>query len=222
MANKTLLNACNEILKRTGIIAGDAGLLSSLTDSARQRSIDCAVQVVNEGIDDLYATSNISLPNKQAESTITLVTGTRDYTLAVAMVQLRWPFIDRANNQFIGEYPGGYNAMLIGDMEQDDTGLPHYAAIRPTDNKLFLDRAPTAEENGRVYYYQYDKDTALVSATDTVPFRDEVFRAMVPAWAQLWRRDQQNAFDRPIYQMSIGRAATRLRQLPARDSYSCR
>lgn len=222
MANKTLLNCCNEILKRTGIIAGDAGLLSSLTDSARQASIDCAVQVVNEGIDDLYATSNISLPNKQAESTITLVTSTQAYTLATDMVQLRWPMIDRAHSQFLSEYPGGYNAMLLGDIELNDTGLPQYAAIRPTDNKLWLDRAPRSEENGRVYYYQYDRDTVLTLLTDNVPFRDEVFRAMIPAWAQLWRRDRQNAFDRAIYQMSIGRAATRLRQLPARDSYSCR
>ena len=222
MANKTLLNATNEILKRVGIIAGDAGLLTSLTDSARQKSIDTAIQVTNEGIADLYVASNSALPNKQAESTITLVTGTRNYTLATTLVMLRWPLIDRTNNQYITEYPGGYNAMLIGDMEQDDTGLPHWAAIRPTDGALFMDRAPTSVENGRVYTYQYDKDTVLTLLTDTVPFGDEVFRAMVPAWAQLWRRDRQNSFDEPIYRRAVGDASLRLRKLPMRDNYSPR
>lgn len=219
---KTLLNACNEVLKRTGIIAGDAGALTSLTDSARQKSIDRAVQVINEGIDDLYATSNLSLPNKQAESTITLVTGTRNYTLATALVILRWPLIDRTNNQQIHEYAGGYNAILVGDPEQDDTGLPHYAAIRPTDGALFLDRAPSSAENGNIYTYQYDKDTVLDEAADTVPFKDEVFRAMVPAWAQLFRRDQQNDFDQAVYRRAVGNASLRLRQLPVRDSYGPR
>lgn len=219
---KTLLQSCNEVLKRAGIIAGDAGALTTLTDSARQVAIDRAVQIINEGIDDLYATSNLSLPNKQAESTITLATNTRNYSLASGLVVLRWPLIDRTNNQFIAEYPGGYNAILIADMEQDDTGQPQYAAIRPTDGALFLDKAPTANENGRIYYYQYDKDTVLDEAADTVPFTDEVFRAMVPAWAQLFRRDHQNSFDQPIYRRAVGNASLRLRRLPVRDSYSPR
>jgi hypothetical protein len=39
------LNAVNEVLKKKGIIAGDSALLTSLTDSARQVSIDLAIQV---------------------------------------------------------------------------------------------------------------------------------------------------------------------------------
>lgn len=219
---KTLLNACNEVLKRAGIIAGDAGLLTSLTDSARQVSVDAAVQVVNEGIDDLYAVTGIAHPNEQAESTLTLVTSTRAYTLATDLIQLRYPMIDRTNTQFIGEYPGGYNAMLIADPEQDDTGLPMYGAFRPTDGKFFLDRAPRAEENGRIYYYQYDKNLALSILTDTVPFNDAVFRAMVPAWLQLWKRERRNEFDAVLYRKSVGLASALLSQKQARESYSPR
>lgn len=219
---KTLLNATNEILKRAAIIAGDAGTLTSLTDSARQVSIDAAVQVVNEGIDELYSTAKLPLPSKLASSTITLATSTRNYALAATLVQLRFPLIDRTNSQFIKEFPGGYEALLINDLEQDDTGLPYYAAIRPTDGQLYLDRAPTSAENGRVYTYQYDKDTALTLLTDTVPFGDEVFRAMVPAWVQLWKRERRNEFDTALYKMNIGRASRRLRQIPDRDSYSWR
>jgi hypothetical protein len=204
------------------VIAGDAGALVSLTDSARQRPIDIAVQVINEGIDELYTTSQVPLPNEQAEGTVVLLLNTRNYTLASGLVQLRWPMIDKTNTQFLYEYPGGYNAMLLGDPEQDDTGLPYYGAIRPTDGALYLDRAPTSVEVGRTYTYQYDKDVVLSLATDTVPFKDEVFRAMVPAWAQLWKRDMRQEFDGDLYRMNLGRAARVLTQRQPRTDYSPR
>lgn len=219
---KTLLNCVNEILKRTSDIAGDAGALSSLTDSPRQVLIDLAVQVVNEGIDEVYTTSNTAMPNEQASSTITLATGTRAYALASDLVQLRWPFIDRTNNQYLTDYPGGYNAMLVADPEQDDTGLPHYGAIRPTDGFIHLDRAPTSAENGRVYTYQYDKNLALTVAASTVPFSDAVFRAMVPVWVQLFKRERKNQFDGELYRLNLGRASALLTQKQARTSYNPR
>lgn len=219
---KTLLNAVNEIFKRTSLIAGDAGALTTLTDSARQHWIDIAVQVVNEANEELYSSSNTPLPNGQAESSITLVTGTRAYTLQTGLVRLRFPMIDKTNAQYIVEYPGGYNAMLLGDMEQDDTGLPHYAAVRPTDGYLHLDRAPTSAENGRIYTYQYDKDIVLSAAADQVPYKDAVFRAMVPVWVQLFKRDERNEFDTALYRQNIGRAARLMRQVPPRDHYLSR
>lgn len=219
---KTLLNCVNEILKRTAIIAGDSGLLASLTDSARQVWIDAAVQVVNEGIDDLYAATNIAMPSEQAEGSMVLVTGTRAYTLASGLRQLRFPMIDKTNTQYIHEYPGGYNEMLIGDPEQSDTGLPYLGAFRTTDGLFYVDRAPTSVENGRTYTYQYDKDLAMTTAAATVPFNDMVFRAMVPVWVQLWKREQRNEFDTELYRKSLGLASALLSQRQARDSYSWR
>lgn len=219
---KTLLNAVNEVFKRMSLIAGDAAALTSLTDSARQHWIDLAVQVVNEANEELYSSSNTPLPNGQAESSITLVTGTRAYTLQTGLVRLRFPMIDKTNAQYIVEYPGGYNAMLLADMEQDDTGLPHYAAVRPTDGYLHLDRAPTSAENGRIYTYQYDKDIVLSAAADQVPYKDAVFRAMVPVWVQLFKRDERNEFDAALYRANMGRAARLMRQTPPRTDYSPR
>jgi len=219
---KTYLNAVNDILTRVSVIAGDAGLLSSLTDSPRQVQIDVAKQVINEGIDDLYAVSNIAMPQEQASGSMTLVTGTRAYTLASDLIQLRFPMIDRTNNQYISEFPGGYNAMLISDPEQDDTGLPMFGAFRPTDGMFFVDRAPTPIENGRIYTYQYDKNLALTVAASTVPFNDAVFRAMVPAWVQLWKRERRNEFDEGLYRKSVGLASALLSQKQARDNYSPR
>ncbi len=162
------------------------------------------------------------MPNEQGESTLTLVTGTRAYSLASDLLQLRWPFRDKTNSQFLFEMPGGYDALLNQDIEQDDTGLPHYAAIRATDGKLHLDCAPTSSENGRIYTYQYDKSLALSVAADSVPFNDVVFQAMVPVWTQLYKRDARGDFDGDLMKMNIGRASRLLTQKEPRDSYSPR
>ena len=219
---KTLLNSVNEILKRTGTISGPSGELTAITDAGRQRHIDVAIQVINEGIDELYSASSMPLPDTQAESTITLVTSQQAYTLASDLVQLRWPLIDKTNNQYLTEFPGGYNSLLLFDPEQDDTGQPHWAVIRPTDGKLYLDRAPTSDLAGRVYTYQYDKDPSLSVATDEVPFGDAVFRAMVPAWVELWNRQMRRESDDAILTLSLGRAARLLTKKQLRASWSPR
>lgn len=216
---KTLLNAVNELLKSVGEIHGDSAALTMLTSGSRQRSIDIAIQVVNVGIDELYSMMGMPVPSGQAQSTITLVTGTRSYALASDLTQLRWPFVDRTNNQYILEYGAGYNSLLLQDPEQDDTGLPHYGAINPVNGELHLDRAPDSDSNGRIYTYQYGKDLELDSASDTVPFNNIVFRAMVPVWEQLWRRKQQNDFDEGLYRLNLGRAARLLSRIAPRDNY---
>lgn len=219
---KTLLQSVNEILKRVGMIQGDDGELTSLTSTARQRSIDIAVQVINEGLDELYSIVSVPHPKEQAENTVTLVASTRSYSLASDLVALRWPMIDKTNTQYLYEYAGGYNQILFDDPGQDDTGLPRFATISPVNGNLHLDRAPTSIEDGRIYTYQYDKDLELTVAGDTVPFDNPVFRGMVPVWAQLWKRDQYREFDTDLFRLGIGRAARLLTQQQARTNYSPR
>ncbi len=219
---KSLLTAVNEILKRVSVIAGDSGALTSLTNSARQVAIDIAVQVVNEAADELYSSSNLAMPTGQAEDTITLILGVRSYPLAADLVRLRYPFIDRENTQHLFEFPGGYNRILIFDPEQDDDGLPHFGAISPVSGEFYVDRAPKSEDAGNVYFYQYDKDIALELATDLFPFTDAVFRAMVPVWVQLWKRERRNEFDEGLFSANLGRAARLLPRKQVRTSWSPR
>lgn len=219
---QTLLNAVNEVLKRVNVIAGDAAALTMLTDSPRQHQIDVAIQVINEGMDELYSASHVALPKEQGESTITLIAGQREYSLATDLVLLRWPMVDRINTQFLYEYGGGYNELLLLDPEQNDTGLPFWGAISPINGKMHFDRAPTSVDAGKIYYYEYDRDVSMHAATDTVPFSDACFRAMVPAWVQLWKREEKNSFDQSLYTKSIGRAARFVTQLEQRRSYSPR
>src|SRR5690348_1633262 len=111
--SKTLLDGVNELLKRVRIIdTGNTGVLSSLTSSSVQHNIDVAIQVINEGIDELYTASGKSMPGQSAESTITLATGQREYTLASDLVTLKWPMVDRTNTQYLFQWEDTYEDLL--------------------------------------------------------------------------------------------------------------
>lgn len=220
---KTLLNGVNELLQRVNKLDNDAGLLTSLTDSARQYWIDVAVQVLNETVDQAYENQTFPKPSGFATDNVTLATGTRAYTLASDLVSLRTGFhlYDTTNNHYIAILQDdGYERLLESDPEEDDTGLAWAAALRPTDGKLCLNRTPTATENGRVYRYYYEKDTVLSAAADVFPFTDEAFRAMIPAAAHLWRRDVEIDFDPAIFRASMGRFIRLIRQHPPRQSWT--
>lgn len=217
---KTLLNATNEVLTRVGVIAGDSGVLTTLTDSARQPFVDVAVQVINEGLDELYTTAREPKPKEQKEGRIVLVTDVKEYALPDDLVQIRWPLVDRTNNQFITQAAGGYNQMLLDDIEQDDIGLPMVGSISPITGDLFLDRLPTATENGNIYFMQYHRDLVLTAAGAKFPFTDIVFRAMVPVWVQMWKREKRNEFDGDLFKHDLGRASRVLSKIEQREDYS--
>lgn len=219
---KTLLNGVNEVLKRASVLDSDAGELTSLSNDAHQTFIDIAVQVLNEIVDELYSVSQAPKPNQLKEDTITLAADDQDYALASDLVRIRpeYHLIDETNNHFItilGE--DGYRQIILGDLEQDDTGLPHFAAIRPTDGELFMSRSPTADEAGRVYKYRYERELELTDAADEFPFSDSVFRAVVPAAVELFKLNQHREFSQPLLRSSLGRAARLFRQLPPRESW---
>ena len=218
-SNKTLLDCVNETLKRVKVINSN-GLLASLTNTGKQLYIDIAVQVINETIDQLYADIKEPRPNVLSESTITLVTGDRDYVLATDLTLLHYPLLDETNGQYIVEYPGGYMELVNSQSQPANyTGLPQLGAIRPTDGELYLDRIPTSDENGKIYKYRYSKDTELSLYTDTVPFNDTIFRALIPAFAEKWKLENKKEFNGGVFKRSIGTAARYLRKTPQNDSW---
>jgi len=203
----------------------DAGLLTTLSDSGKQVFIDTAVQVINEVLDELYSTAQISKPKQLKESTITLVDGTQEYGLHSSLVMLRTEYhlIDETNNHIIGLLDEkGYWQIILGDTDQDDTGLPSSAAINPTNGRLRFNREPTSVEAGRVYKYRFDKDLELEIATDTFPFSNMVFRALIPAAAEWWKFYRHQEFAQAVYNKSLARAARYLRQVPPRTTWAPR
>lgn len=217
----TLLEGVNAVLKKVDVL-DDGGELTTLTDSARQSYVDMAIQSLNETIDHLYSLIEKPKPKVLGEETITLATGDRDYALDSTLVILRrdYHLIDETNNHIIsilGE--DGYRQIIHGDIEQDDTGLPSAAAIRPTDGQLYMDRIPTANENGRVYKYRFEKDLELTDAADVFPFTNAVYRAVIPAAAELWKFYRHHELNQGMFSASLARAARFLLTLPAKDSW---
>ncbi len=218
---KTLLEGVNAVLKKARVLDAQ-GELASLTDSSRQMFIDTAIQSLNEIVDELYTGPGVSRPKQMKERTLTLVANVTEYALPSAMDRLRTEFnlIDESNNHTIYLLEeGGYWNIIVGDSEQDDTGLPSTAAISPVNGRLRMDRKPTSAEDGRAYKYRYDADTELESASDTFPFSNVVFRAMVPAATEKWKAHNERDFSQGEYNSSVARAKRMLRQVPERNTY---
>ena len=219
---KTLLNGVNEVLIRVQVVKS-TDLLTSLTSSGKQVFIDLAVQAWNESVDQLYSVISEPRPNIMKTGQIITVEGARDYELESDLVRLHWPFHDETNGQYIEEYPGGYRQMVrLQSHPENYTGTPQFGAISPENGKFYLDRTPTSAEANRTYHYDYDKDPELVEATDTFPFEDVVFRAMVPVVAEMWKLYKENKYIDGVAKLNYGRAARLLTKQPARTSYRTR
>lgn len=217
---KTALQGVNAVLEDIGYTQGDTQALTSFSDSSRQRVINITLAAWNEAVDELYSVSNLPKPNELVEATITLATSDRDYALATGLTQLYYPLIDETNGRYIYEYSRGYLDLVNNQpYPNNETGLAIYATIRPTDGELYLDRIPTANENGLVYKYRYDTDLVVSATTDTFPFKDVVFRAMVPVVAELVKSKMNKGFDNELFELSMGRASRYLIQKQQNDSY---
>lgn len=219
----TLLNGVNDVLKKLSVISGDAQALTTLTDPAKQVTVDAVVMKINEAIDELYERSRVSRPKGAATSTVTLADATREYDLPADLVQVRFPLVDQTNGNWLEEYPGGYDQMWRDQLQPDNyTGQPTFAAINPVNGKLRMDTTPSAFEAGRAYELLYDKDTSLSLATDEMPFSDAVWRALRDTVAQLARRQLQNDYDDAVANRGFARASKLLRQTERPASWGAR
>lgn len=226
MGTKTLLNGVNDVLMRMGSIKSNSGALDSLVDSQRQVQIDLAVQIWNEVIIDLYDSCDDSMPNEMAEGTITLAASDRDYTLPTNLTSIRWPLKNVTNGDFIYEYSGGYEQLFKDQsIPASYTGKPQAGVIRPSDGQLYLDRIPTAAENGVVYTYLYDKSLIVSLATDIFAFNDDVYFTLLQAVVEkikMERSEQSDArysVSQRKYEKSVGKAAAKIRLQQPRKSW---
>ena len=210
----TFLQALNSSLKKVREIQGVSGELTSLTDSARQAKVDVMIDSWNEVVQEVLSYG--AYPTEVSEGEITLVADQREYDTAddfETFVSKR--LINQTDGYIAYEYPGGYDAMWRTQTQPDSyTGSPQFWALNSTTGKVRLDTSPTANEAGRVYKYLYNRRIAFDEATDTFPFSDTVVDALVPAVAEVYRRDIQKTFDAGFYQASVARA---LRLLPRVD-----
>lgn len=199
----TLLQAVNLNLKRAGLIAGATTVLTSLTDTARQRDIDTSIQIWNEAIRAIFSYRNF--PGETAQASVTLTDGGREYSLASDFEQFAGDsdadrvFTCASNRLKVWPYPGGYQQMFVDQPNPADfTGLPMLYAINTNNGTVRFDRTQTSSEAGLVYTYNYVKRSNVQSATDTFPFSDSVVDELVPVVAQLYSLDINKTARDPI------------------------
>ena len=217
----TLLQGVNAVLKQLGYIKGNTGELLTLTDAQRQTTIDQTVQAWNRLLIEIYQASNKPLTSELVEDTITLVDGTRAYSLPADLLQLRYPLVDQTSGVQIYEYNGGYD-QLFKDQPQpaNFTGQSSFATIRQTDGLLYLNAVPTSQEDGDVYTFQYDKDITMSLAADTFPFADAVFEVLISACAELVARYKKRSFDSGEYNKAMGLGVALMTQVQQRSSWT--
>ena len=220
---QTLLQITNSVLRKVGFITSEQGELTSLVDSARQVEIDIIKANTNTAIEELYSLAKKPYPQELAETTITLVTDQREYTLPSDLNEIRYPVVFEEDQHQVWEYPGGFEQMRIDQPDPSNyTGRPVYAVISPQNDKLRFDYIPTSEENGDGYKLIYDKDVSLDVAADEVPFNDTVSRFMVEVIAQDWRRDKRRNVDEAKREKNLAMAARYLNRKQPLETWGVR
>jgi len=225
-----LLDAINLLFQRVREV-DSRGELTSLTDSARQTKIDLAKQCWNQVIIALYENGRQPVPTQSRIGTITLEEGRRKYSLPDNLVHLWFPLRHQANSQQEAqgwrihayaqeEEDGGYSLMQRQDLFPATTlGRPQRAVITPDRRELFVDRTPTEEEAGDIYEFDYSKSFWLSSPNDIFPITDYAIYALLPAVAELWRSDYQNARNSMVFRESLATAARILRPIAPRTHW---
>lgn len=223
MSSITLLQAVNRVGRRVGFIIGDAGELSSFTDTGRQQDIDACLDAINDVIDQIYIVCNMARGSVGQDS-FTLVASQRNYATPSDFVQMELSPIDATNNNVLEPYPGGFEQFRLDYNDPTDyTGRPRHWYINPETQDLEIDTTPTSAEAGESYTYYYRKSLDLTSIADTFPFPDEVTRTLYDAFAQKWLAERQaSLFNEALLLSSLARAADMLRDGPKATRYGTR
>ena len=215
------LNAVNILLKRVGVVAGDAGDITSFTDTEHQREIDIALQVWNEILDEAYSSGVFE--GEVDVVTITLAADTREYSVPSDFEKFTSiaVFINANDSNRLHPYRGGYQRMYVDQPDPtDQTGQPHRYVINPQNSKVRVDTTPTSGEAGDVYTALYEKRINLSATGDTFPCSDDAVDSLIPSVAEIWRavinRDsREGAYPRAAF----ARALKTIRQGQTKKSY---
>ena len=174
--SQTFLNAVNRVLRIGGVIRGDTDPITSFSDVQHGATMNLAIIAIQSTLTDL--TAFYDFPQERGSSSITLVAGTRLYSLATDFIEF-WQdnqfLYDAAQNNKLYEYDGGER-----QLSQD---VPDYQSVAtqsgyPTwwynsegmTQQIGLFSIPNASYAGRVLTYDYEKDVIPVNASDNMPF----------------------------------------------------
>ena len=173
----TYLEAVNRILRLTTLMQWDDDDITSFTQTQHSASITLCRQAIQHVVNDLTA-DRFFYP-EDATGHLTMVSGTRLYSLASDFVRLRgkrpWMFQlsgasgTDASGQYLYEYPGG-ELQLQKDVNQytSQTGTPQWFYFTD-DREVGIYPIPDSSTDGKLYRYEYEKDVMPENESDSLP-----------------------------------------------------
>lgn len=231
--NMTFLEAINRILRVTTVMQWDDDNITSFTQNQHAATISLARQAVQHVVNDL--TTDRFLFPEDAQDHLTMVTGTRTYSLASDFVRLQGkePWFHRlegaigtqADGRFLAKYPGGEDA-LKKEVPQytHQQGTPQWYYFTD-DQEIGIYPIPESADNGAVYRYDYQKDTMPESESDSLPvYNDAQGYAFVDAAARvftfLWTTQPVDGLkDDSIYKGAKGMVMALARKRASNNRY---
>lgn len=233
----------NDALVRAHVFQGDTGNLvtSTVTSTAtglvatgafdsvqtgQQQQVQMMLQVANEVVSEAYS---MGLLTKQAAtSTITLVSGQREYALPSDFEAMsgetyhQRSLYSATSGLAFGEYAGGYMTMIVDQpLATLFVGPPNGYAISPLADFLRLDREPASGQSGWTYSYIYNKRVQFTATSeqDALPFTPTVANKLVPVLAEAWNEWNKGQFNIANYRSGIAQAVALMTHTQPNDRW---
>lgn len=167
----TFLEAVNRVMRLSGIIRGDTDTVSTFNDTAHNATLNLAIVCIQDELGDLI--SDKMIPYEMGSGTVTLVAGTRTYSLASDFIRFYGNafFYRSASNFEIYEYPGGRVAL--------QSEIPNYKTASGSPINWYWEPATTKQVGfyqvpnaSDTLTYDYEKSVMVSASTDTIPLHN--------------------------------------------------
>jgi len=186
----SFLNGVNRLLRINNIIKGDDDNITTFDDTQHASDIELAQLAIQDELGEIV--SERLIPYEKTSDSISLVTGTRTYSLASDFVRFfgYGTFYDATENVRIFQLKGGEEVLQVTDYSYTTSqGYPNWWYWDNTTTKsvgFYL--VPSASLNGRSLSYDYEASVDVTTETDTLPFHNnEEYYAFIAMAARRFR-----------------------------------
>ena len=168
------LSAVTRIMRAEGILRGDTDAPTTFSDLQHGATINLAQIAVQDELQELVADNVIPYEHSSTGSIVTLA-GTRSYSLPPDFVRFFGTpsLFDTASNIRLYEYPGGEQALMdtFQNYKTQQTLPVNWYFDLTTTKKIAFWPVPN---DARTYTFDYEKDVSVTSASDALPFHNEI------------------------------------------------
>ena len=168
------LAAVNRVFRSEGIIRGDTDEITAFSNLQHGATTQLAMIAIQDELNELLSDQLFPV-ERDASGSVVTTSSVRSYSLASDFVQFYGvaSLYDAANNLRLFEYPGG-EAMLQQahpDYKVTESEPIHWYFDAGATKKIAFWPVPQA---AKTYTYDYEADSSVTSASDTLPFQNEI------------------------------------------------